>query len=84
MKAPVSTLPHELKAPLFVVLRLGAHGRGILPEILERAGRRSASNAKAAAGPYLGAQAMFRGRYPEVRQQPQGIAACLPESITLR
>jgi two-component system, chemotaxis family, protein-glutamate methylesterase/glutaminase len=46
MKVLVSGLPSDLKASLFVVLHIGADGLGILPEILERAGRLPASNAK--------------------------------------
>jgi two-component system chemotaxis response regulator CheB len=42
----VSGLPHDFRASLFVVLHIGPGGLGILPEILERAGRLPASNAK--------------------------------------
>ena len=45
-KTLVSELPSNLKACLFVVLHIGAHGLGVLPEILEKAGPLPASNAK--------------------------------------
>jgi two-component system chemotaxis response regulator CheB len=38
LKALVSDLPRDLAASVFIVLHTAAHSRGILPQILERAG----------------------------------------------
>jgi two-component system, chemotaxis family, protein-glutamate methylesterase/glutaminase len=46
LKGLVRGLPPDLNASLFVVLHIGAHGRGLLPEILGRAGSLPATNAR--------------------------------------
>ena len=46
LKELVAALPADLKASVFVALHVAPYSIGILPEILERAGRLPASNAK--------------------------------------
>lgn len=46
LKGILSGLPRELPASVFIVQHIGPYGHGILPEILERAGRLPASNAR--------------------------------------
>jgi two-component system chemotaxis response regulator CheB len=46
LEALVGGLPADFNASLFVVQHIGAHGLGLLPEILERAGPLPASNAR--------------------------------------
>jgi two-component system, chemotaxis family, protein-glutamate methylesterase/glutaminase len=46
LKALVSELPEDLDASIFIVLHMAAYSLGILPEILERAGPLTASNAR--------------------------------------
>ena len=46
LKELVSALPRDLKASIFIVLHVAPYSLGILPEILERAGRLPAANAR--------------------------------------
>jgi two-component system chemotaxis response regulator CheB len=46
LKELVGALPHDLKATIFITLHVAPYSLGILPEILEHAGRLPASNAK--------------------------------------
>src|SRR5690242_6784168 len=46
LKKLVAALPRDLKAAVFVTLHVAPYSIGILPEILERAGRLPASNAR--------------------------------------
>lgn len=46
LKTLLATLPKDLKASIFITLHLAPYSDGMLPEIFERAGPLSASNAK--------------------------------------
>lgn len=46
LKKLVAGLPQDLNASVFIALHVAPYSLGILPEILERAGRLPASNAK--------------------------------------
>ncbi len=46
LRTLIRELPPDFPASLFVVLHMGAHGLGILPDILNRVGRLPASNAR--------------------------------------